>query len=75
MVTSLSFMIELRYPHRMPQDGYQRLRSALTTTTHPAVGCNLHAFQPDRVWDGCRDRRDSRLHARRSSAFWMRTIS
>ena len=43
-----------RYPHRMPQDGYQRLRSALTTTTHPAVGCNLHAFQPDRVWDGWR---------------------
>lgn len=43
-----------RYPHRMPQDGYQRLRSALSTRTHPAVGCNLHAFQPDRVWDGWR---------------------
>lgn len=43
-----------RYPHRLPQDGYQRLRSALNTTTHLAVGCNLHAFQPDRVWDGWR---------------------
>ena len=43
-----------RYPHRLPQDGYQRLRQALSTTTHPAVGCNLHAFQPDRVWDGWR---------------------
>jgi LPS sulfotransferase NodH len=43
-----------RYPHRLPQDGYQRLRQALATTTHSAVGCNLHAFQPDRVWDGWR---------------------
>lgn len=41
-----------RYPHRLPQDGYQRLRQALSTSTHPAVGCNLHAFQPDRVWEG-----------------------
>ena len=43
-----------RYPHRMPQDGYQRLLSALSNSTRPAVGCNLHAFQPDRVWDGWR---------------------
>ena len=43
-----------RYPHRLPQDGYQRLRAALSISTHPAVGCNLHAFQPDRVWDGWR---------------------
>ena len=43
-----------RYPHRLPQDGYQRLLSALSNSTHPAVGCNLHAFQPDRVWDGWR---------------------
>ena len=43
-----------RYPHRLPQDGYQRLRSALSTSTHTAVGCNLHAFQPDRVWDSWR---------------------
>ena len=43
-----------RYPHRLPQDGYKRLVSALSTSTHPAVGCNLHAFQPDRVWDGWR---------------------
>ncbi len=43
-----------RYPHRLPQDGYQRLLSALSSSTHPAVGCNLHAFQPDRVWDGWR---------------------
>jgi hypothetical protein len=47
-------IINHRYPHRLPHDGFQRLRSALSTTTRPAVGCNLHAFQPDRVWDGWR---------------------
>lgn len=39
-----------RYPHKLPQDGYQRLRTALAATHRPAVGCNLHAFQPDRGW-------------------------
>lgn len=41
-----------RQPHRLPQDGYQRLRTALAASHRRAVGCNLHAFQPDRRWDG-----------------------
>jgi len=40
-----------RHPHDLPDDGYQRLRACLARTTHRAVGCNLHAFQPDRGWE------------------------
>lgn len=38
--------------HDLPQEGDQRLRSALARTDVHAVGCNLHAFQPDRQWKG-----------------------
>lgn len=41
-----------RHPHDLPDDGYQRLRTCLARTSHRAVGCNLHAFQPDRGWEG-----------------------
>lgn len=36
--------------HDLPQEGYQRLVAALGHTTHEAVGCKLHCFQPDRGW-------------------------
>lgn len=32
-------------------DGAERLRTALSFTTHDAVGCKLHACQPDPGWD------------------------
>jgi LPS sulfotransferase NodH len=32
-------------------DGAERLRAALSFTTHDAVGCKLHACQPDAGWD------------------------
>lgn len=32
-------------------DGAERLRVALSFTTHDAVGCKLHACQPDPSWD------------------------
>ncbi|MFV0443458.1 MAG: hypothetical protein ACK5Q5_07795 [Planctomycetaceae bacterium] len=33
------------------EDGADRLRVALSFTTHDAVGCKLHACQPDAGWD------------------------
>lgn len=33
------------------EDGAERLRIALSATTHNAVGCKLHACQPDVGWD------------------------
>lgn len=32
-------------------DGAERLRTALSFTSHDAVGCKLHACQPDPGWD------------------------
>jgi len=40
-----------RQRHSLPDEGEQRLRAALSQTTHRAIGCNLHAFQPDRGWE------------------------
>lgn len=41
-----------RQPHDLPDEGTQRRHVALARETHRAVGCNLHAFQPDRGWVG-----------------------
>lgn len=38
-------------PHHLPQDGYQRLMVALRPIDrYRAVGCTMHAYQPDRGW-------------------------
>ena len=39
-----------RQRHAFPDEGAERIRACLARTTHRAVGCNLHAFQPDRGW-------------------------
>jgi hypothetical protein len=37
--------------HSLPWDGYQRLTMALRPIArYKAVGCTMHAFQPDRGW-------------------------
>jgi len=43
-----------RYQGDLPDEGYQRLVTALNRNSHAAIGCKLHAFQPDRNWDGWR---------------------
>jgi len=41
--------------HKLPQEGNQRLRKALTHPKAKAVGFNVHAFQPDRKYADWRD--------------------
>lgn len=42
-------------PHVLPQEGKERIRAAFTDPSAPAVGFNVHAFQPDRRWSGWQD--------------------
>ena len=45
-----------RHKYDLSDDGYQRFVDALNADLHPtrstlvAIGCNMHAFQPDRTW-------------------------
>ncbi len=42
-------------PHRLPQNGKERIRAAFANPSAKAIGFNVHAFQPDRRWSGWQD--------------------
>lgn len=42
-------------PHKLPQDGKERIRAVFANQSAPAIGFNVHAFQPDRRWSGWKD--------------------
>ncbi len=42
-------------PHKLPQDGKERIRAVFANQSAKAIGFNVHAFQPDRRWSGWQD--------------------